>query len=325
MTTETQTQTGTGPAALNKRLTEKNSHNVTLPNKINYLYDILRKAILGIHHGTMESKINNLWCEIRDSLDCNFFYDLDYLYDVFMLYEEYLKITLAEPAGPIILAFLLSRIAGRGKSFDESARLARTKLLNDFKLPECFCNHVQELILTQTSPDFSLSNKTSTLILHLNLARLALPWHEFIENQYKIRRDGIFYADNEFFQIQKEIYSKLLLGHWIFDYVWFRKNFEITARDNLKRFIPVLQERINALNFMAESKNQEKEKVEKIIMKIPATRSEIHETPQEWYAKIKEFGENRKKPFEIQNDPVTIGAPKSLREQLSEENERYSA
>lgn len=250
-------------------MTEQNSNIIKVPpenetfgNKVNFLYDQLTRGVMLINSKCEKSVIDNYWGKIRDSFESMTFFNLDYLYDTFRCYFQWLEFSSQKSISPVILGILLQRIAGRGKSFGDSARIARADLLEIFKMPECFCDHIYEIIASSNSINYGEKSYWD-IFLHLNLVRLAAPRNKFIENQERIQTDAIHLTKKEFYKFQRAIYSKLLSQHCIFENMFFWNLYETNARANLREYLVILDAKIKSVEFLEllPANNPSKEKV----------------------------------------------------------------
>jgi len=297
------------------RLSKINSQNTNFTKKLEYLFKVLENPVKLIKKDTPASKVDALWGEVRDSLEAYKFFNLDQMFDTFMVYEDYFSRINRTLSIPISLALLFQRFAGPGKSFEESARLTRATLQSKLDFPIGLCNQIYNIICSGRDLDYNPRNESYSLFTHLNLARLALPWPEFSESQDLIRSDAIHHTGKEFLKIQKAIFFKLGRRSKIYELPFFNEYFETSARINITRYVKVIQEKLNEIFWIEEEerelRNKNKATPKTNLKSNP--KNFASETVEEWMKNLQAKAPERCKdivlrqvarPFVIQNNPI---------------------
>ncbi|MFP8967456.1 hypothetical protein ACKC9G_12810 [Pokkaliibacter sp. CJK22405] len=107
---------------------------------------------------------------------------------------------------------------------------------------EAFRQHVYELILATTHRE-SPANIDQALIMDIDLSSFALPWHPFIKDSMKCRKEKPFLTDPEFFERQICFWQSLLARPAFFFSPVFFQEHEHQARQNVRKLLELMVER----------------------------------------------------------------------------------
>jgi len=214
--------------------------------QMDYIYNQLSKGLCIVKSITI-SDLEPLWNKIRSNADSSPYFNLSYYYFLLKQNDKYCASIVQQSSASVILACLLHRFSGKNRTFTVHARDAASFLEEHFNFPAVYVKNIQRLIETCADLNYATLSAEENVFLNLRLSRLGCPFDLFVENQELIQRDATYLPKKEFYRNQQLIYSQLLNKKTpIFTIDFFKLKYEEAAKNNIAKYLKILQEKIIA-------------------------------------------------------------------------------
>ncbi|PXF29633.1 hypothetical protein WH50_19665 [Pokkaliibacter plantistimulans] len=125
---------------------------------------------------------------------------------------------------------------------DNEQRSAELFLQCSLGADQTLRRYIYDLILATTHRQ-PPTNPDQALIMDVDLSSFALPWHPFIKDSVRCRKEKAFLTDPEFFARQICFWESLLARPAFFYTPVFFHEHEQQARENVKRMLELMVER----------------------------------------------------------------------------------
>lgn len=224
--------------------------------KIHSVYSFFMESLktLSLNAKSLESKteeVQILWNQLIQSHIGRNYFNFDYLYQTLNVFRQYCKSKDSITDDYVVLGIILQRVLGINESCSKNADFAGRYLNEKIGIFNFHADRVREIIMSARSVEFHGDLKKQ-YFHDLQLARLGTDYISFVFTQRQLLTENPHLTSKEFFSCQKAIFEQILKNSYIYQILWFRDKFEVQAKDNIKKYLECVDNKLS--NILSDEK-----------------------------------------------------------------------